>query len=81
MKLNIKATALASGILWGMGLLFLVLWTMFMNTPSDIIIFLSNYYIGLNISLLGSLIGFFWAFLDGAFAGALFAWLYNKFVS
>ena len=81
MKLNIKATALSFGILWGGGVFILCLWGMFSNYPNNggIITFLSNYYIGTKSTLLGSLVGFFWGFFDAAIGGALFAWLYNKF--
>jgi len=80
MKLSIKAAALSAGIIWGGGLFFYVIWTMIIGGPSDIITFLSNYYLGLKISFSGSIIGLLWGFLDAAIGGALFAWLYNKFI-
>ena len=81
MKLNVKAAALACGFIYGGGVFLLVLFTMlFSAVPSDIIIFLSNYYIGLDVSFVGGLIGFAWGFLDAGVGGALFAWLYNKFI-
>ena len=43
--------------------------------------FLSNFYIGMKLSVLGGIIGGIWGFFDGAIGGFLFAWLYNKFNS
>ena len=80
MKLSVKATALTCGILWGGGIFFLAIFSIFFTTYSDIIIFLSKYYIGLDVSFIGALIGFVWGFLDAGVGGALFAWLYNKFI-
>ena len=81
MKLNVKATALSFGILWGGGMFLFVIWSTFSSYPNSggIITFLSHYYLGLESTFLGSIIGFFWGFCDAAFGGALFAWLYNKF--
>ena len=78
MNLNIKATAVAFGLLWGIGVLLLVWFSLFFNMSPDLINFLGKYYIGLNVSFLGSLIGLIWGFIDGAFGGMAFAWLYNK---
>ena len=80
MKLNVRAIALASGIIWGGGIFLLAIFSIFFSIYSDIIIFLSNYYIGLDVSFVGGLIGFVWGFIDAGVGGALFAWLYNKFI-
>tara|TARA_B100001964_G_C14079341_1_gene529509 strand:+ start:707 stop:949 length:243 start_codon:yes stop_codon:yes gene_type:complete len=80
MKLNVRAIALASGIIWGGGIFLLAIFSIFFSTYSNIIIFISNYYIGLDVSFVGGLIGFVWGFIDAGVGGALFAWLYNKFI-
>ena len=41
---------------------------------------IGHIYRGFNISPLGSVIGLAWATCDGFIAGALLAWLYNRFV-
>ena len=81
MKFNIKAFALASGILWGLAVcvsVWLVL--LFDFFPSDIINTIGKYYIGLDVSILGSFIGSVYGFIDGSIGGLLFAWIYNKLV-
>jgi hypothetical protein len=77
MKLNVKALALASGLIWGFGLFLLTLWIIFFDGASGDVTFIGRFYRGYNISFTGALIGLVWAFVDGAIGGAIFAWLYN----
>ncbi|PIW69006.1 MAG: hypothetical protein COW08_09505 [Ignavibacteriales bacterium CG12_big_fil_rev_8_21_14_0_65_30_8] len=77
MKLNVKALALTSGLIWGLGLFFVTLWIIFFDGASGDITFIGQIYRGYNISFTGALIGLVWAFFDGAIGGAIFAWLYN----
>jgi hypothetical protein len=77
MKLNVKAFALASGLIWGFGLFFLTWWIMAFDGATNEATFIGHIYRGYNISPLGSLIGLAWALVDGSIGGAIFAWLYN----
>jgi len=77
MKLNIKAFALACGLIWGLGLFLLTWWLIAIEGATDEVTFIGRIYRGYNITPLGSLIGLIWAFIDGAIAGAIFAYLYN----
>mgnify|MGYP001242648749 CR=1 FL=1 len=81
MTLNIKAFALACGILWGLSL-FLVTWWIIYFEPhvmeeNTFLTFIGYFYPGYTVSPLGSIIGLVWAFVDGIIGGAIFAWLYN----
>jgi len=40
---------------------------------------ISSLYIGYAATLLGSIIGAIWAFVDGFIGGVIVAWLYNAF--
>ena len=51
-----------------------------MDGPSTDPNLISKVYRGYTITPLGSLIGFLWAFVDGAFGGACIAWIYNSLV-
>jgi hypothetical protein len=42
---------------------------------------LSQFFLGYRVSFVGSLIGFAYGFALGTFAGALFAWIYNRIVA
>jgi len=77
MKLNAKAFALASGIIWGVGLLILTWWIIAFSGVTNETTMIGRVYLGYRISPLGSVIGLLWAFADGLICGAVFAWLYN----
>jgi hypothetical protein len=77
MKLNIKAFALACGLFWGIGLFLITWWIILFEGASGNTTLIGRIYLGYNISPVGSVIGFLWAFFDGLIAGAIFAWLYN----
>jgi hypothetical protein len=81
MKLNIKAFALAFGLIWGFGLFFLTWWIMAFDGATGEEMFIGRVYRGYNISPTGSLIGLVWALIDGSIGGAIFAWLYNLIAS
>jgi hypothetical protein len=81
MKLNVKSFALAFGLIWGLGLFCLTWWIIAFDGATGEATIIGQVYRGFNISPIGSLIGLVWAFTDGAIGGAIFAWLYNSFVS
>ena len=41
---------------------------------------LTNIYCGYSVTWYGGFVGLFWGFIDGAVAGAVLAWVYNKIV-
>ena len=77
MKLNVKAFALTCGIIWGIGLFLLTWWIIFFEGATGEPTIIGQLYRGYTVSPAGSVIGFFWALIDGTIGGALFAWLYN----
>ncbi len=79
MQLNVKAFALACGLIWGLGLLVLTWWIILLDGASSDPTFIARLYRGYTITPVGSLIGLAWAAADGAIGGAVFAWLYNRF--
>ena len=76
-QLNVKAFALACGLVWGIGLFILTWWIIAFEGATEEITVIGRLYRGYNISPLGSVIGLIWAFVDGSIGGAIFAWLYN----
>jgi len=79
MKLNIKAFAMTTAILWGAAMLLITWWIILLDGPSDQATFLAKVYRGYSLTFMGSLIGLIWGIVDGAIGGALLAWLYNRF--
>jgi len=82
MKLNVKAFALACGLLWGAGLFLLTWWIIAFEGSAAAAgpTFLGRVYRGYSVSPLGSVIGLLYALVDGLIGGVVFAWLYNRFV-
>ena len=77
MRLNVKAFALACGLMWGVGLFALTWWLMMFEGATGEKLGIGRFYIGYNVSPLGSVIGMVWGFFDAIIGGAIFAWLYN----
>ena len=79
-KLDVKACGLALGILWGGGMAFMGLTAMVCSWAKPFVDVVAVMYVGYSATVLGSLVGAVWGFLDAFIGGALFAWIYNKFV-
>ena len=77
MKLNIRAFALAFGLIWGLGLFILTWWIIAFDGATGEVTLIGKVYRGYNITSIGSIIGLVWGFFDGLVGGAIFAWLYN----
>jgi hypothetical protein len=78
MRLNVKAFALAGGILWGASVCLATLWLLAFGYQGEMIQLLDHFYIGYTYSVTGAFVGLLWGFIDGLIGGALFAWLYNR---
>jgi hypothetical protein len=79
-KLDVKALGLALGIFWGLYCIILGLVAMLCGYGTSLLEVIASYYIGYKPTLLGSLIGGIWGFIDGLICGVITAWLYNKLV-
>ena len=83
MKINVKALAVASAILWGAAMLGMglanLIWSgygqQFLQTVASV-------YVGYHAtrSIAEVIVGTLYGAVDGLIAGAVFAWLYNQFV-
>jgi hypothetical protein len=78
MKLNIKAFALATGLVWGLNWFGATWWMIILDGTSPNAFLVSKMYRGYTITPLGSLAGFLWGFIDGFLIGLLIALIYNK---
>jgi cell shape-determining protein MreD len=76
--MNVKAFAVAAGILWGFLLFVLTLLEAARGVGHTMGV-LSALYLGYSVTYLGSLVGLVYGFVSGALAGAAFCWLYNRF--
>lgn len=81
MRLNVKALALACGLLWGLGIFALTWWVMLFDGPTGEQTIVGQIYRGFTVSPGGSFLGLIWGFFDGLVGGALLGWLYNAISS
>jgi len=77
-KLNVKAFTLATGITWGIGMLFLAWVSAFGWGIRDVSV-ISGVYLGYAPTFIGGIIGGLWGFVDGAIGGFLISYIYNYF--
>ena len=78
-KLNVRAFGLSLGIVWGAGVLIMGITAMFSSYSAPFVASLSKFYLGYEATVLGSIIGAVWGFVDAGIGGVIIAWLYNKF--
>ncbi len=81
MKLNIKAVALACGLICGVGLFLVTWWVILLDGATNEATIIARVDRGYSISAGGSIIGLLYGLVDGAICGAIFAWLNNFFVT
>jgi hypothetical protein len=81
MKLDIRAFALTCALIWGLGLFVGTWWIIAFDGASADPTLIGRVYRGYMLTPLGSVIGLVWGLIDGLVGGAIFAWLYNVFVS
>lgn len=78
-KLSVKGLALSIGILWAIAILLTGISATFSTWGDKCVELIGSMYIGYSASIAGSIIGTVWGFIDGLIAGAVIAWLYNRF--
>jgi len=78
--LNAVLTGVVLGLLCGIGLFLATIWLVIKGGPHPgaHLILLSQYFPGYTISVLGSLVGFIYAFLIGFLTGCLLGFVYNR---
>jgi hypothetical protein len=77
-RLNVKALAIAGGVLWGMYMLLIGWAAWLFNWGTGFVVAMSSVYIGFRPTFFGGIVGAVWGFIDGAVAGAIISWVYNS---
>jgi hypothetical protein len=79
MRLSKGALGLSLGIVWGLAVLLATWWLIIIDSDSYHFYMakLGTFYLGYEVTWLGSIIGFLWGFADGFVAGFLVALVYN----
>jgi len=80
LRLNTLATAIGIGLLWGMVLFVATLFLALRDgaAAGPHLGLLSQYFPGYSVTILGSFVGLFYAFLVGGVAGYLLTSIYNR---
>lgn len=80
LRLNAIASALGLGLLCGVTLFLATMFLALRGGPwtGEHLGLLSQYFPGYTVSVGGSFLGFFYAFIVGGAAGHLLAWIYNR---
>ena len=78
MTLNVKAFGLACGLTFGGAMMLLGIVDIFTAWGDAFGAVMSTVYIGYSPTILGSLIGGLWGFVDAGCGGVIIAWLYNR---
>ena len=79
-RMNALMTGTILGLLSGLILFVATNWLVIRGgeTPGQHLQLLAQYFPGYTVTFLGSIIGFFWAFLVGFLSGLLLGSIYNK---
>ena len=79
--LGVISLGLAIGITCGLGVFLLGIMATFFGWGAPLALILSSVYVGFTPTVAGTFAGAVWGFANGFIAGALIAWLYNRFLS
>ena len=78
MKLNVRALAITTGIVWAAGIFLFTWWLYIRGISVGQMTIVGKVFPFYTVSPLGSLLGLIYGFVDGFVLGAAFAWLYNR---
>lgn len=78
--LGVVSFGLALGVTSAIFVFLLGLTATFLGWGVEIAQMLSSLYIGYGPTLVGTIAGAVWAFVDGLIAGCMIAWFYNRFL-
>ena len=78
-KLSLKGLAIGLGSIFGIYIFIIGIAASF-GWGNALVNSIGTLYIGYGPSFLGALVGLVYAFIDGAIAGLILGWIYNKIV-
>ncbi|HTM63859.1 MAG TPA: bacteriophage holin [Gammaproteobacteria bacterium] len=78
MRLSVIGLGVALGTAWAVGLFALGILSWLTGWGTDMVQVLGSLYIGYEPTLIGTIIGTIWAFIDCFICGVIIAWVYNR---
>jgi hypothetical protein len=79
MKFNVKAFAIAHGLVWGLILMFMS-WSSCNGWQSEMVNVMKSSYVGMDSTFIGGVIAFAWGIVSGIVTGGTFSYVYNRLV-
>lgn len=79
MKISPKALGLTLGIMYGLCLGAMTLFSVYFDWLTPLTALVVGVYPYYEVTLIGALIGAIWGFVDGFIGGLIFGWIYNFF--
>lgn len=76
--LNARRLGLSGGILWAVSMFIMTWASILWDYGTPFLDLVKSFYIGYEVSPIGSVIGLGYGFLDGFIGLFLLAWLYNR---
>jgi len=76
--LHVKRFALAGGILWGVVVFLVTVFSISTGYGADWLKVLESVYPGFHVTAVGSIVGLIYGFVDGFVGLGVLAWIYNK---
>ena len=80
MTLGVVSFGLAVGVAWALMVFVLGLVAALLGWGFAVAAALSTLYVGFGPTIVGSITGAVWGFVNGLVAGVLVAWFYNRFL-
>ena len=80
-RLNPLSFGVALAIIWAAVLFIMALISHWFGYGTGFVQGMGTLYFGYHASLVGAIIGAFWAFIDAFIGGVVFAWIYNALLS
>jgi len=76
-KLHVIGLGFGLGITWAISMFVLGLLVIYLDAGRPMLDLMASMYYGYDATLLGSVVGGFWGFVDGFIGGVLIAFFYN----
>jgi len=77
MRLHLTALGFAAGIIWGLSLFLITLFSIFSGYGDKLLKGVESIYPGYSVTLGGSILGLLYGFVDGFICAFIFGLIYN----
>jgi hypothetical protein len=79
LHIDAKALGLSLGLIGALSVVIISIWVATYGTGMAWVDLINDFYLGYEITIVGTILGAIYGFIDGFVGGWLIGWLYNKF--